>query len=112
MTDYVAHEGFEIHGSLVLETEDNLEVAAHDPMALIKDVKRFDTKGVDVVVLSWSVQMPSLHAFAAVEATLGIPVTSAGACTVRAMFMQIKLEPVASAAGAILAPALRPGALR
>lgn len=108
VTDYVANEGFEIHDSLALEIEDNLEVAARDPMALVEDVKRLDTKGVDAVVLSCCVQMPSLPALASVEAALGIPVTSAAACTVRAMLKDMKLEPVVPAAGAILAPALRP----
>lgn len=110
VTDYVASEGFEIQDSLALEIEDNLEVAARDPMALVEDVKRLDTKGVDVVVLSCCVQMPSLPALAQVEAALGIPVTSAAACTVRAMLTEMKLEPVAPAAGAILAPEMRPAA--
>ncbi|WP_274609088.1 maleate cis-trans isomerase family protein [Mesorhizobium sp. L-8-10] len=108
VTDYIASEGFEIHDSLALEIEDNLEVAARDPMALVEDVKRLDTNGVDAVVLSCCVQMPSLPALAPVEARLGIPVTSAAACTVRAMLTELNLEPVAPAAGAILAPALQP----
>jgi maleate isomerase len=54
--------------------------------------------------------MPSLPALSQVEASLGIPVTSAAACTVRAMLKQMNLEPVAPAAGAVLAPALRPAA--
>lgn len=110
VTDYIASEGFEIHDSLALEIEDNLAVAARDPMALAEDVKRLDTKGVDAVVLSCCVQMPSLPALAPVEARLGIPVTSAAACTVRAMLTEMNLEPVAPAAGAILAPALQPAA--
>lgn len=110
VTDYVANEGFEIHDSLALEIEDNLEVAARDPMALVEDVKRLDTKGVDAVVLSCCVQMPSLPALAEVEDSLGIPVTSAAACTVRAMLKQMNLEPVAPAAGAVLTPALCPAA--
>ncbi|WP_082143958.1 MULTISPECIES: Asp/Glu racemase [Nitratireductor] len=110
VTDYIASEGFEIHDSLALEIEDNLAVAARDPMALVEDVKRLETKGVDAVVLSCCVQMPSLPALAPVEARLGIPVTSAAACTVRAMLTEMNLEPVAPAAGAILAPALQPAA--
>ncbi|WP_299847751.1 Asp/Glu racemase [uncultured Paracoccus sp.] len=110
VTDYVANEGFEIQDSLALEIEDNLAVAARDPLALIEDVKRLDTKGVDAVVLSCCVQMPSLPALAPVEAALGIPVTSAAACTVRSMLQQMRLEPVVPAAGAILAPGLRPAA--
>lgn len=110
VTDYVANEGFEIQDSLALEIEDNLEVAARDPLALIEDVKRLDTRGVDAVVLSCCVQMPSLAALAPVEASLGIPVTSAAACTVRSMLKQMRLEPVVPAAGAMLAPAMAPAA--
>lgn len=104
VTDYIAHEGFEVQDSLALEIEDNLAVAARDPMALCEDVKRLDTSGVDAVVLSACVQMPSLAALAVVERALGLPVTSAAACTVRAMLRELSLEPVVPGAGAALAP--------
>lgn len=106
VTAYIENEGFTVHDSLALEIEDNLAVAARDPRALIEDVQRLDTRGVDVVVLSACVQMPSLAALAPVEAALGIPVTSAAACTVRAMLKSIDLEPVSPEAGAVLAPGL------
>lgn len=102
VTAYIENEGFTVHDSLALEIEDNLAVAARDPRALIEDVKRLDTRGVDIVVLSACVQMPSLAALAPVEAALGIPVTSAAACTVRAMLKSIALEPVVPRAGALL----------
>ncbi|MGE0283854.1 MAG: Asp/Glu racemase [Rhizobiaceae bacterium] len=105
VTDYIGNEGFDVHDSLALEIEDNLAVAARDPLALIEDVKRLDTRGVDVVVLSACVQMPSLAALAPVEAALGVPVTSAAACTVRSMLKSMNLEPVAPNAGTALAPA-------
>lgn len=104
VTAYIENEGFTVQDSLALEIEDNLAVAARDPRALIEDVQRLDTRGVDVVVLSACVQMPSLAALAPVEAALGIPVTSAAACTVRAMLKSIDLEPVSPEAGAVLAP--------
>lgn len=103
VTDYIAHEGFEIHDSLALEIEDNLAVGARDPMALVEDVKRLDTRGVDAVVLSACVQMPSLPALDVVERALGVPVTSAAACTVRAMLNELSLDPVVPGAGAALA---------
>ncbi len=104
VTAYIENEGFTVQDSLALEIEDNLAVAERDPRALIEDVKRLDTRGVDVVVLSACVQMPSLAALAPVEAALGIPVTSAAACTVRAMLKSVALEPVSPGAGAALAP--------
>lgn len=102
VTEYIESEGFEVHDSLALEIEDNLAVAARDPLSLVDDVKRLDTKGVDAVVLSACVQMPSLEALAIVEKQLGIPVTSAAACTVRAMLKQMKLAPFVPDAGAVL----------
>ena len=108
VTEYIEHEGFEVHDSLALEIEDNLDVAARDPMALMEDVGRLSTRGVDAVVLSACVQMPSLPALAPVEARLGLPVTSAAACTVRAMLREMQLEPVVPAAGAVLAPGMKP----
>lgn len=103
VADYIAHEGFEVHDRLALEIEDNLAVGARDPMALVEDVKRLSTKGVDAVVLSCCVQMPSLAAIAPVEASLGLPVTSAAACTVRSMLKSLSLEPYVQNAGAVLA---------
>ena len=104
VTAYIENEGFEVHDSLALEIEDNLAVAARDPMALVEDVRRLDTRGVDAVVLSACVQMPSLPALAVVERQLGLPVTSAAACTVREMLKELALEPVVPEAGAALAP--------
>jgi maleate isomerase len=110
VTEYIASEGFEVHDSLALEIADNLEVGARDPMALIEDVKRLDTKGVDVVVLSACVQMPSLAALSPVEQQLGLPVTSAAACTVRSMLKSMNLEPVTQGAGTILEEKFAPAA--
>jgi len=104
VADYIANEGFEVHDALSLEIEDNLAVAARDPMALIDDVGRLDVRGVDAVVLSACVQMPSLPALSIVERMLSLPVTSAAACTVRAMLKELSLDPVVPGAGAALAP--------
>lgn len=105
VTEYIESEGFEIQDSLALEIEDNLAVAARNPMALTEDVKRLNTKGVDAVVLSACVQMPSLAALPLVETRLGIPVTSAAACTVRSMLKAMHLDPVVPNAGALLSHA-------
>lgn len=102
VADYIAAEGFEVHDRLALEIEDNLAVGARDPMALTADVDRVDTRGVDAVVLSACVQMPSLPALQAVQDRLGIPTTSAAACTVRAMLQAMALAPVVPNAGAAL----------
>lgn len=103
VVDYIEAEGVEVFDYVALEIEDNLEVAARDPMALIADLDRLNTRGVDAVVISACVQMPSLAAIDPAERKLGLPVTSAAACTVRSMLKAIGLDPVAPNAGAALA---------
>jgi maleate isomerase len=58
---------FEVVDSIALEIPDNLEVAAQDPMNLLGIYKRLDLTGVDVLVASACVQMPSLEAIDLIE---------------------------------------------
>ena len=102
VVDYLEHEDIEVVDSIALEIPDNLEVGRRDPMLLLEDVKRLDVGGVDAVVLSACVQMPSLPAIEAVQDNLGLPVTSAAACTTWKMLNQLGLEPVSRGGGAIL----------
>jgi maleate isomerase len=60
---YIENEGIEVIGSLSFEIPDNLEVGLRDPLQLIEDVKRLNTKGADVVVASACVQMPCWRRF-------------------------------------------------
>jgi maleate isomerase len=69
---------------------------------LLNDVGKLNTKGVDAVVISACVQMPSLPAIPRVEDRLGLPVTSAAVCTARSMMRALKLEPLAPDAGYFL----------
>jgi maleate isomerase len=100
---YIENEGIEVIDSLTFEIPDNLEVGLRDPLQLIEDVKRLNTKGADVVVASACVQMPSLAAIPHIEDMLGIPTVSTAVCTTRSMLDRLELEPVAPAAGALLA---------
>lgn len=99
---YIQHEGIEVIDSLCFEIPDNLEVGQRDPLRLLEDVKRLDTKGADVVVASACVQMQSLPAIERLQQQLGQPVTSTAACTVRRMLDHLGLEPMAPGAGAVL----------
>ncbi|MFL5020853.1 MAG: hypothetical protein ACJ8DW_01180, partial [Microvirga sp.] len=74
-----------------------------------------DIRGVDALVLSACVQMPSLEAVPVVESRVGIPVISAAVCTTFRMLQQMGLKPLAPNAGALLSgqyaqPALRDAA--
>ena len=100
---YIENEGIEVIDSITFEIPDNLEVGLRDPLQLIEDVRRLNTKGVDVVVASACVQMPSLAAIPHIENMLGIRTVSTAVCTTRSMLDRLGLEPIVPAAGALLA---------
>jgi maleate isomerase len=92
VVDYLEHQGFEVLDSIALEIPDNLEVAAQDPMNLLEIYKRLDLTGVDVLVASACVQMPSLAAIDLLEKATGLPVTSAAVCTTWEMLRKLGLS--------------------
>ena len=104
VVQYIEHEGIEVIDAICFEIPDNLEVGRRDPLQLIEDVKRLNTKGADVVVASACVQMPSLPAIHRIEDLLGIRTVSTAVCTTRRMLDHLGLEPVVPGAGALLAP--------
>jgi maleate isomerase len=103
VVDYIENEGFSVSSWDCFEIPDNLEVGRRDPMRLVEDVKRLDLRGVDAVVLSACVQMPSLPAIQVVQDNLGIPVVSTAVCTTRVMLERLGLRPIVPNAGALLA---------
>src|SRR3546814_6450084 len=60
VVSYIEEEGVAVADWLALEIPDNLEVAAQDPVHLLDHYKRLDLTGIDALVLSACVQMPSL----------------------------------------------------
>ena len=102
VVNYIEHEGFVVKDWIALEIPDNLEVAAQDPQNLLKIYKRLNLTGVDTIVLSACVQMPSLGAVAAVEKEAGIPVTTAAICTTYKMLKELQLDTCIPEAGALL----------
>lgn len=102
VVDYIEHEGFQVTDSLSLEIADNLEVGAQDPLAPSRLVSRLNTQGVDVVVLSACVQMPSLASIQIVEDKLGLPVISASVCTAYTMLKRLGLPTQVPGAGTLL----------
>lgn len=99
---YLEAESIEVVDAISLEMPNNLEVGRRAPLQLIEDVKRLNIEGIDAVVLSACVQMPSLAAIEPVQDLLGLPVTSSAVCTARSMLLKLGLEPVAPGAGALL----------
>jgi maleate isomerase len=104
--DYIEAEGVEVADRVSLEIADNAEVGRQDPMALLDIYKRLDLTGIDALVLSSCVQMPSLAAIPAVEKETGLPVVSAAVCTTYAMLDRLGLKRYVPNAGTLLAGAL------
>lgn len=105
VVDYIANEGFAVSDHRALEIPDNLDVARHDPDRLPAIVQGMDLAGVDVIVLSACVQMPSLPVIAKVEALTGKPVVTAAVATTYFMLKRLGLETIVPGAGALLSGA-------
>lgn len=103
VVEYLEAEGVVVQDFLALEIPDNLTVGALDPMDLVEHVSRVDSDGVDAVVLSACVQMPSLDAIQVVEDQLGLPVISAATATARQMLLELGRDPIVPRAGRMLA---------
>lgn len=99
---YIEDEGIEVKDVINFSILDNLAVGERDPMQLLEDVKRLDVGGVDTVVLSACVQMPSFPAVEQAQIALGIAVTSTAVCTARQMMRRLGIAAVAPGAGAYL----------
>lgn len=100
--EYLNSAGIEVIDSISLEVADNLEVGRLNPLNLIDHAARLNTKGVDAVILSACVQMPSLTAIQAVQDHLGIPVLSAATATVYSILKKLNLKTVVPNAGHLL----------
>lgn len=102
VVDYLEHQGFEVCDSIALEIPDNLEVAAQNPDNLLNHYKKLDLTGVDVLVASACVQMPSLPAIDKLEQVTGLKVTSAAVCTAYEMMKRLNLRPVSTIGGTLM----------
>jgi maleate isomerase len=103
VVDYIESEGIEVQDFMALEIPDNLEVAAQDPNAPAQLWKKLDVSGIDAIVASACVQMPSLPSIEAIEKASGLPTLSASVATTRSILKTLKLDPVAPGGGALLA---------
>lgn len=108
VVDYIEQEGIAVRDSIAFEIPDNLAVGRRDPLSLVTDVERLDVTGVDAVVLSACVQMPSLAAIEPVQDKLGLPVLTAATSTARVMLQRLGLAPVSTGAGFALSDGFRP----
>ena len=100
--DYIENEGIEVVDSLSLEIADNLEVGRQDPRAPIELTKKLNTRGIDAVVASACVQMPSLASVQPIEDRIGLPVVSSSVATTYMMLKKLGLKASAPGFGSLL----------
>ncbi len=100
--DYIEHEGIEVVDSISLEIPDNLEVGRQDPFAPAEITKRLDTRGVDAIVASACVQMPSLPSVQLIEDRTGLPVVSSSVSTTFMMLKKLGLKTHSPGFGSLL----------
>ena len=99
---YLENEGIEVVDSISLEISDNLEVGLQDPYAPAEITKRLNTNGIDAIVGSACVQMPSLPSIQLIEDRTGIPVISSAVATTYMMLRQLGLKTCAPGYGSLL----------
>ena len=102
VVDYIENQGIEVQDFLALEIPNNLEVAAQDPNAPAELWKKLDTKGIDGIIASACVQMPSLPAVEKIEKMSGLPTLSASVATTWSILNALDLEINAPGGGALL----------
>lgn len=102
VVEYIEDQGFVVKDWITLEVADNLQVAALDPENLKTIYKKLNLEGVDVIVLSACVQMPSLPAVQYVQDESGIPVITAAISTTYRMLKELGLKAEAPDAGELL----------
>ncbi len=100
--DYIEHEGIEVVDSISLEIPDNLEVGRQNPLAPAEISKRLNTRGVDAIVASACVQMPSLPSVQLIEERTGLPVVSSSVATAYMMLKTLGLKSYAPGFGSLL----------
>lgn len=103
VADYFRSEGIEVAELVALEVSDNVEVGRIPSEALLGHARSVSTQGIDALVLSACVQMPSLAIVDQVEQELGLPVVTAATATARATLLALGIEPEIPRAGALLA---------
>ncbi|MDW5595028.1 hypothetical protein VSS74_11805 [Conexibacter stalactiti] len=99
---YIESHGCEVASTVSLAVTDNVAVGRLDPMRLPEHAERLALDGVDVVVASACVQMPSLAALGALEQQLGLPVISAASATAAELAAALGLGADLDAPGAAL----------
>jgi maleate isomerase len=104
VADYVRSEGVEVAELVALEVSDNVEVGCIPSDVLVEHARQVCSRqeGLDALVLSACVQMPSLAVVKLVEDEVGVPVVTAATATARAILVALGLPPIVPDAGRML----------
>ena len=107
---YLEGEGITVGDWTALEVPDNATVGCIPGDRVMAAARGVDLTGVDALVISACVQMPSLDLIQAAEDEFGLPVLSAATAAAYVLLDRLGLEPCLPGAGALLAGAARPAA--
>jgi len=99
---YVEGEGIEVSAWRTLEVADNGEVGRIPGAQVMAAADSLDLHGVDVVVLSACVQMPSLDLVEDAEQKFGVPVVTASTAGAFALLRKLGLPAELPGAGSLL----------
>ena len=100
--DYIENEEIAVVDSISLEIPDNLDVGRQNPLAPVEITRKLNLQGVDAVVASACVQMPSLPSVQLIEDRIGIPVLSSSIATTFMMLKKLGLKTHAPGFGSLL----------
>lgn len=103
---YLEDAGFTVSDWRALEVQDNAEVGCIPGRRVLDAARSLDLSGVDALVLSCCVQMPSLDILQRAEDELGVPVLSAATAGAYAILRAAGLPATIPDAGALLRGAL------
>ncbi|MFE2043180.1 Asp/Glu racemase [Streptomyces sp. NPDC059477] len=99
---YLRAEGFDVADWRALEVEDNGEVGRIPGERVMAAARELELTGVDALVLSACVQMPSLDLIQGAEDEFGVPVLSAATAGAYALLRRFRLPVDLPGAGRLL----------
>lgn len=99
---YLENEGIEVGDWRALEVSDNAEVGCIRSDRVLEAARSLDLTGMDAVVISACVQMPSLSIVESAEQELGVPVLSAATAGAYRLLRSLGLPVDIPGAGSLL----------
>ena len=102
VVEYLEAEGFTVADWIALQEPDNAAVGCIPGERVLAAARRLDLNGVEALIISACVQMPSLELISAAEQEFGLPVLSAATAGTYVLLRRLGLPPILSDAGRLL----------